>query len=625
MKLLKDKFGSPRIGGWLVFGIVVALYYRTMAPGLTFVDSGELATVATRLGIAHPTGYPLFTLLGWIVTHLSFGPEAITRLNLMAAFCCAAAASLFYTLFLHLLTATRPLEESAEKYAWLLPSAAFSGALLLAFSETFWSQAVAVEVYSLHLLLVSIVLLTFFRALLPAGEGAVLVARYWSLFAFALGLSFANHMTTILLGPGLLYLYFAMNGRRKAAWTRIGRMSPFFLLGLSPYVYLPVRASEGPSFNWGAPATLERFLWHVSGKQYRVWIFSSTEAAGKQFQYFISSLPSEFAYIGLVLALIGVIVVFREKRKLFWGTIIFFVTCVGYSINYDIHDIDSYFLLAYICVSVWATFGIGVIIRWLVGRWDGPRVLWQSFAVGLVLPTLIFNFSRVDQSKNRLVEDYTRDMFVSLAPNALVLSYQWDYWVAASLYVQYVRGYRTDVAVVDKELLRRSWYLQELDVRYPWLVEQSRPEIESFKRELYRFEHGHPYDPGVIQARFEEMIRSLIRKTISSGRPVYVTSEIEPEFTREWQRVPVGLAISLHADTLFRPSENPGLVGQPSGGSGAMERMINRLYAEAFVQRAQYYYSKRGYTDDVSQALKVASAFDKDLLSIRRFRAVLPH
>jgi hypothetical protein len=625
MNLLREKFASLRIGGWLVFGVAVALYYRTAAPGLTFVDSGELATVATRLGIAHPTGYPLFTLLGWMVTHLPFGPEAITRLNLMAAFCCAAAAACFYNLFLHLLTATGLLGESEKKHAWLLPTAAFSGALLLAFSETFWSQAVAVEVYSLHLLLISTVLLTFFRALLPMGEGTDLADRHWSFFAFALGLSFANHMTTILLGLGLLYLYFAVNGWRRAAWTKIGRMSPFFLLGLSPYVYLPVRASEGPFFNWGAPATIERFLWHVSGKQYRVWIFSSTEAAGKQFHYFLSSLPSEFGYIGLVLAIIGVIVVFWEKRKLFWGTVILFVSCVGYSINYDIHDIDSYFLLAYICVSVWATFGIAVIIRWLASHWDGPRVLWQVIAVGLVLPALLINFGRVDQSKNHLVEDYTIDMFASFAPDALVLSYQWDYWVSASLYVQYVRGYRTDVAVVDKELLRRSWYLKELEVRYPWLVEQSRREIESFRRELYKFEHGLPYEPGVIQVRFEEMIRGLIRRTMSLGRPVYVTSEIEPEFTREWQHVPVGLAVSLHADTLFHPSESPVPVGGPSSGSGTMERMINRLYAEAFVRRAQYYYHKRGYSDDVSQALNVAGRFDEDLPSIRRFRALLPH
>jgi hypothetical protein len=624
MKHPGEIFRSLQTGGWLVFGVAVALYYRTMAPGITFVDSGELATVATRLGIAHPTGYPLFTLLGWVVTHLPFGPEPIIRLNLMATVCCAVAAALFYSLFLHLLTPAPPLRAPVKEYSSLIRPAAIGGALLLAFSETFWSQSVAVEVYSLHLLLIGVVLLTFFRALLPGGGGTQPADRYWTPFAFSFGLSFANHMTTILLVPGLIYLYFAMNGGRTASWLRIGRVLPFFLLGLSPYIYLPVRASAVPIFDWGAPSTIERFFWHVSGKQYRVWIFSSTETAGRQFQYFISTLPSEFAYLGLLIALIGIIIVFREQRRLFWGTIIFFVTCVGYSINYDIHDIDSYFLLAYICVSVWASFGILTVIRWLASHRGGPGLVWTLVAAGLALPALLLNFSRVDQSKNRLVEDYTKDMFASFAPNSLVLSYQWDYWVAASFYVQYVRGYRTDVTVVDKELLRRSWYLQEIEVRYPWLVEQSRAEVEAFRRELYRFEHDLPYNPSVIQARFEEMIRSFVRRTLSE-KPVYVTSEIEPEFTREWQRVPVGLANALYDDTLFHHSEVPALVGQPSDSPGKMERMVNRLYAEALVQRAQYYYNKKGYSDEVNQALKLASGFDKDLTSARRFRAVLPH
>src|SRR5207249_2922963 len=102
--------------------------------------------------------------------------------------------------------------------------------------------------------------------------------------------------------------------------------------------------AKGALLNWGNPVTLERFLWHLSGKQFRVWIFSSTEAAGRQLKYFVSSLPHEFAYIGLVLASVGVIALLHMNRKLAIGVLLMFISCVFYSINYDIHDIDSYFL-----------------------------------------------------------------------------------------------------------------------------------------------------------------------------------------------------------------------------------------------------------------------------------------
>ena len=63
----------------------LAVYLFTLAPGLTFIDSGELATVTSVLGIAHPTGYPLFTLIGWVFAHFPAGSEPIVRLNAMAA------------------------------------------------------------------------------------------------------------------------------------------------------------------------------------------------------------------------------------------------------------------------------------------------------------------------------------------------------------------------------------------------------------------------------------------------------------------------------------------------------------------------------------------------------------
>jgi len=568
------------------------IYLWTLTPGVTFIDSGELAAVASTLGIAHPTGYPLFTLAGWLFSKLPIAPEPIVRLNIMAAVCCAAGVFLFVLLVDSMLRHVfSKRTEARAGEAGLRLGASVGAGMLLAFSETYWSQALSVEVYPLHLLLVAAILLTFLRAAFGGEPGEPRAEHQWLLCAFLLGLSFANHMTTILLVPGLAYVYFSTQGWTRASWNRLLKMTVPFALALSLYVYLPVRAAQSPPLNWGYPATLERLLWHVSGKQYRVWIFSSMEAAGRQFRYFIDSLPQEHAYVGLVLAVIGLPLLWRRNRTMFIGTLLLFVTCVLYSINYDIHDIDSYFLLAYIGVALWAACGLYVIGTWIVGRGSRAARGWSALLLLPGVAALLLNFGKANQRDNHLVEDYTMNMFSSLQPGALVLSFQWDSWVSASYYFQLVNGMRPDLIVMDKELLRRSWYLRQVESRYPWLIERSREEVNSFLREVDKFERNLPYTPSVIEASYVGMIRSFVEKNLPD-RPVYVTSEIEKEFTTGYQRVPEGLAQRLFRDTLFHPTTFPPLVYRDFPRKGRQEDQVRRLYAEALGARGYYYMNR---------------------------------
>ena len=609
MHRLKSIFLTPQWIGLLVALCAFSVYIKTLAPSVTFIDSGELATVACTLGIAHPTGYPLFTLLGWVFSRLPLGGEEIVRLNVMAAVFCAAGVFVFFQLVYFLLTVVaKPKEDSPA--GPLIASA--GSALVLAFSETYWSQATSVEVYSLHMLLVSLVLFSFMKANYhdsePGGEQRgrqFSGTRWWMLFAFVLGLSFTNHMTTILLAPGLLYLYFVEQGAGKSSWKRIVRMGGPFVLGLSAYVYLPIRAAQGALMNWGNPVSLERLLWHLSGKQFRVWLFSSTEAAGKQLNYFVSSYPREFAYIGAVLGIAGMLALFARHRRLATGVVVLFLSCVFYSINYDIHDIDSYFLLAYVCTALWSGFAFLMAHTWIRRKISVRTAAVGGLVAVASLAPIGIHYKQNDESSNHLVEDYTKNMFDSVKPNALVISYQWDFWVSAAYYDQLVRGYRSDVAVVDKELLRRSWYYIQLERRFPWLIKGSREEVDAFNRELYKFEHELPYNPSIIQARYVEMISSFISKNITS-RPVYVTQEIEPEFTTGFQRIPEGLAFRLVSDTLFHETVIPDYFVRPFERTGRLESMTKNLYVSSFSALATYYY-QHGLASQAQTTAKVAA------------------
>jgi hypothetical protein len=575
--------------------LAFAVYLKTIAPTVTFIDSGELASDLSVLGIAHPTGYPLFTLLGWLFVHIPLGLRPIFQLNVLAAIFCASALFVFFQCFVLLLSSSfaeerTPLnQKSKAKISTLIAAAA--GTLTLGFSETYWSEALSIEVYSLHLLLLSLVLLLFLKSLREGNflthlevEGVSSHASWYG-FAFVLGISFANHMTTILLIPGLLYFFFTTQRFSGQGWRKILYAALPFLLGLSVYVYLPIRAAQHPVLNWGDPSSFERFIWHVTGKQYRVWILSSTETAIKQFKYFIDAFPSEFAYAPLVLALIGVIDLYRSNRKVLYFTAILFLSCLLYSINYDIHDIDSYFLLAYIALAVWIVFGARVFLHFGFR----PRGLLLSSLVCLLigLTPLSLHYERVDESSDYTVEDYTRNMFDSFEKNALVLSYQWDYFVSPSYYAQLVEGYRSDVTVVDKELLRRSWYLSQLEHQHPQLTEHSRREVEAFLRELYKFEHGLPYDPAMIEARYQAMIQSFLIKHYSSG-PVYVTPEIEGEYTRSFQKVPSGLAFRLYADTTHHEIALKDFTFHTINKRDQYSNAIRDFYAAAYCNQGIY-------------------------------------
>jgi len=320
-------------------------------------------------------------------------------------------------------------------------------------------------------------------------------------------------------------------------------------------------------------------------------------------------LPDEVGFVGLGLGLIGVVALFRADRSVFMGTLLLFLTCVAYSINYDIHDIDSYFLLAYVTLVVWAGIGACVLIAWMRNTFRWSQAVVSTVIVGFGLVPLAYHYTRVDESKDYLVEDYTMNMFSSLKPQAVVLSYQWDYWVSASYYYQLVRGMRPDLVVIDKELLRRSWYLLELEQRFPWLMQQSAPEVEAFRKELYKFEHELPYDPNIIQARFVDMIRSFIDKNMSI-RPVYVTNEIEPEFTGALQRVPEGLALRLASDTLFHSSKPPEFTYRPFGREGRLEGMVPHLYGQALILRGIYYYNRGKDLGEARRSWKLALRYD---------------
>jgi hypothetical protein len=592
------------------------VYLHTLAPTVWFIDSGELAAVASTLGIAHPTGYPLFTVIGHLFTLLPFSNSEVYRLNLMSAFFSCLAVFFFFKVLLLVFSST---ENNKAKLGADIPFSkvivyliAFSASLIFAYSRTFWNSSNSVEVYPLHSFLIIAVCFVFLKAIqvneTDDNVSFIITNRYYLVFAFLLGLSFTNHLTTILIVPACAIIFLLKNLRYKKSLLRlITIMGVCFLIGLSLYLYLPIRANASPDFIWGDPYNLKRFIWHVTGKQFSVWIFSakgslvsflilmtsvtglsvygllkaktlpeyihfmffviisvlgyvvisSSDALVKsQFVKFSSSLWNEYGSGIFLLAIAGIYSLSLSNKHIYYFTVISFFSCIFYSINYDIHDIFSYFLLAYMMIALWIGYGIYYFYRKFLHR----RI--ETTAIGIIIAAITLsiplvplktNFTANDESKNYYVEEMTMNIFRNIEPNGIVISAQWDFWVSASWYYNFVKNIRRDIVVIDKELLRRSWYFKYLEKHYPDVYNNSRKEIESFMNELYKFENDLPYNTVTIMKAFENMLSSFVRN--NPGRRVYTSWEIEQNksesFAAEYARIPDGLLFRLvHMDSL---------------------------------------------------------------------------
>ena len=123
-------------------------------PGVPPTDSGELILAAWSGGVAHAPGFPLYTALGWLWSHLLPVGRIAWRLNLFSAVCGALAGGLTYALALRTLR-----EGTTEVVTANTVVAAAIGALALGLGRTVWTWATVAEVYTLTLAIAAAILL----------------------------------------------------------------------------------------------------------------------------------------------------------------------------------------------------------------------------------------------------------------------------------------------------------------------------------------------------------------------------------------------------------------------------------------------------------------------------------
>lgn len=437
----------------LLLGVgALALYGLTLAPGLLFGDSAEFQMAAWRFGLAHPTGYPLYLLLGGLWQRLLTlgGVDPALALNSFSALTGALTVSLLYGLVLRWIPPGQALRRPAGVVA----------AGLLAVNPTFWSQSLVAEVYTLH----TVLLLVVWLLASPPQSKPWSQARFLAL-AVGTGLALGHHRTALFLLPGLLLLLWLQREIWRSTLTRLSGWLAVGTALLGPqllYLYIPLRGTPQAT-PWYFISLGTRQLALYDGSWTGFWTFisgsgfsGSLRSGGEAIRQLGPALTlwqQHFTWPGLLFVLLGAILLIRRGR---WSilalTVPFVLGLQLFNLFYGIGDIYVFYTPLYLVGALYAGFGLqsmgGAMARGLPKQGPLPWLITTGLVLALPGWLLLSFYPQVDRSQDRAATTMWQAILDAPPPaHAVLVSNDRDEMVPL-LYLQAVEGVRPDLVAL---------------------------------------------------------------------------------------------------------------------------------------------------------------------------------
>jgi hypothetical protein len=497
--------------------MALVLYTTTLAPTVLAADAGEFQFVAWLPGIAHPTGYPFYVLLGYFWTHLLPIGEVAWRMNLLSAACAALAVGVTYGVARQMIDATWPHTPAAARMM-----AAAVSATTFAVTHTFWSQALVAEVYALQALLVATI---FWLALRFGDQAGPPSPARWSgkLLAFTFGLGLAHHVTTILLLPGLaLYLWVSRPrqrrkaGSRRAIAKRLVSYGVFFAAPLLFYLYIPLVAPATPytrlEVHRHQPLilyenSLQGFVRHVSGAVFAGQL-QPTALTIDRFTLAWHLLRRQVGLVGVFLALFGLIALWRQRKiDLLLLTGVTFLTFVVFNSIYLIGDVFVLFIPAWLIVCLWLGVGCLALAKGLAQAYLRQKINLNQFVV----------FERL---RDRLGWRAYRLVIIGLV----------SFFFALPLTLVTLRT--AEISQRNNTTASRRWQEILSEPIPPAAILLSNDRNEIMPMWYYQFVDGRRPDllglfPLIVPAPDYADVGRVLDQALASGRPVYFIKSME--------------------------------------------------------------------------------------------------
>jgi len=380
---------------------VFILYLLTLAPSVAMWDTGEYMAAVKVLGIPHPPGNPFFVMLGHAFASLPIPVSYAARINIMAALCSALSAGLWF-----LITERIVARWIGERWQRLV--VASLATLIGATAFTVWNQSVVNEkVYTVSLLFFTIVSWLMIQWI--EEPDAPRADRILILVAYLLGLGYSNHPAGFLPLPAAGLAIIMVRWRTLLRWKLVLIALGALVLGLTPFIFEPVRAAYFPAINEGAPTactthleasctftelTKDRLMSNINREQYGAKVGRGapyTAQVGMWWLYFkwqwlrdshevMQGLQFVVAFLFLALGLLGGYVHWDRDRKTFWyfGPLMFTMTLaliyylnfkygwsqspeLGSAVDREVRDRDYFYIWSFSAWGVWAAIGLSFI------------------------------------------------------------------------------------------------------------------------------------------------------------------------------------------------------------------------------------------------------------------------
>ncbi|MGB9593812.1 MAG: DUF2723 domain-containing protein, partial [Anaerolineae bacterium] len=411
---------------WPIAILAFAVYVATLSPGILPADSGEFQFVAHVLGIAHPPGYPLYTLLGKLATLLPVNSVA-WRVNLLSA--------VFAALTLALVARTvRRLTGS--------PVAGLAAALALGGITTFWAQATTANIRALMALFTALMLL------LALDYGARPSQRRLVALAVAAGLAVGHHGSLgLLFVPLVAYLLVAdrrLLKRPRWLLTAAGA----FVASLLVLLYLPIRSLTGAPFDPTPIDSVDRFLEHILASGFRgdMFYFARADLLPGRVGVWLNILRMEFGVpLAVAVALAGIAaLVKRPKMALLVGGV--FLVNTATAITYRAPQTVEYLMPSYVALAVLLGVGLAEATTW-AHRQTTLRALVMATVLALSAAPWVANVSSFQALHRDNSTEHTARTLLGSAPDHATILANW-HWATPLWYLQYVEGARPDVNVI---------------------------------------------------------------------------------------------------------------------------------------------------------------------------------
>jgi hypothetical protein len=492
------------LAGIAVFVISFTAYVVTLCPTIYWEDSAAFCAVHSLLGISHSPGFPVYVLMGRLFTMLPFAGSAFYS-NLMSAFWGSAALAMLFFLVLE-------IQKQARLDRWLSKLTAITAVLFWGFSSSFWLQAIRAEVYSLNIFF--ILTLTYLMLKWRRSSSTTEGARALLLFFFVLGLSLTNHpLLIVTLIPGFLLFILLTDYGTLLSLKRLVFLAIFLLLGISVYLYLPIRSGLLPAINWGKPDSWSNLVAYLLRTSQSAGPSSATDIPYLNRFWFNLSFPvDQFGLPLFWLGVVGAVSMFKSNRPALLLTFSLFclnVLTATWAADFSIRNYDLLgYLLPSLCMfTVWFALGLRAVLTWMIREASiinsAPQqrfsktltqlAAYTAFLVVLLLP--VFQLGKnVEQCNKRSqiwAHTYASRTLNSVDKNAMILVGD-DNTLTSLWYLNLSENRRPDVKILSMSALTNPAYREQLRHQYPQikLPNLSGKDLGVLAWELFRLNAG---------------------------------------------------------------------------------------------------------------------------------------